>query len=235
MNIVMEEEEDVQPEVAPDVQLNSIQDSVVSDPTRSCYICEIICIVFWLYHNHSDVLTAIANTFMCDGVGQSPEMLQKGLYKKYKNEFQGLLRSAHVAPLFVEVKFSADMYMDYLRQQRICSCAYLSKSASGLKSVVLFHFFRLQNRTGYPDTFKMSLNNLLRGFFEYWLIGRLQWFLLMRETNDSVFAHSFLLTTLNLGCRVNNTTIIRLHDMSWSSSFDCYHIVFEHSKTDQTG
>jgi hypothetical protein len=62
-----------------------------------------------------------------------------------------------------------------------------------------------------------------------------KWFLLDRETNDGVFAHCFLLLTWNLGCRVNNTTIIRLQDITWANCFDCFHMLFAHSKTDPTG
>jgi hypothetical protein len=61
------------------------------------------------------------------------------------------------------------------------------------------------------------------------------WFLTCRETNDGVFAHAFLLLTWNLGCRVNNTTIIKFEDVSWSHCFDCFQILFAHSKTDPTG
>jgi hypothetical protein len=61
------------------------------------------------------------------------------------------------------------------------------------------------------------------------------WLLLDRQTNDGVFAHCFLLLTWNLGCRVNNTTIIKFQDISWSHCFDCFQILFAHSKTDQTG
>jgi hypothetical protein len=62
-----------------------------------------------------------------------------------------------------------------------------------------------------------------------------KWLLVDRETNDGVFAHCFLLLTWNLGCRVNNTMIIKFKDISWSHSFDCFHILFAHSKTNQTG
>jgi hypothetical protein len=61
------------------------------------------------------------------------------------------------------------------------------------------------------------------------------WFLMDRETNDGVFAHCFLLLTWNLGCRVNNMTIVRLQDITWANCFDCFHINFAHSKTDQYG
>jgi hypothetical protein len=41
--------------------------------------------------------------------------------------------------------------------------------------------------------------------------------------------------TWNLGCRVNNTTIIKFRDISWAHNFDCFQVLFAHSKTDQTG
>jgi hypothetical protein len=62
-----------------------------------------------------------------------------------------------------------------------------------------------------------------------------RWMLMDRETNDGVFAHCFMILTWNLGCRVNNTTNIRLQDITWSHCFDCFHILFSHSKTDPTG
>jgi hypothetical protein len=41
--------------------------------------------------------------------------------------------------------------------------------------------------------------------------------------------------TWNLGCRVNNTVGIKFKDMSWSHCFDCFSILFAHTKTDPTG
>jgi hypothetical protein len=61
-----------------------------------------------------------------------------------------------------------------------------------------------------------------------------KWLLVERETNDGVFAHCFLLLTWNLGCRVNNTMIIKFKNISWLHSFDCFHILFAHFKTNQT-
>jgi hypothetical protein len=67
------------------------------------------------------------------------------------------------------------------------------------------------------------------------LVELCKWFLQLRETNDGVFAHCFLLLTWNLGCRVNNTINIKFQDIAWSKMFDCFQIHFAHSKTDQTG
>jgi hypothetical protein len=61
------------------------------------------------------------------------------------------------------------------------------------------------------------------------------WFLCMRETNDGVFAHTFLILTWNLGCRVNNTVNIQFKDLNWSHHFDCFQVHFAHSKTDPQG
>jgi hypothetical protein len=57
----------------------------------------------------------------------------------------------------------------------------------------------------------------------------------MRETSDGVFAHLFLLVTWNLGCHVHNTMNIKFHDINWSHCFECFQIVFAHTKTDPTG
>jgi hypothetical protein len=56
------------------------------------------------------------------------------------------------------------------------------------------------------------------------------------ETFYIVFLSTvFLLLTWYLGCRVNNTIIIWLKDITWANCFDCFHILIAHSKTDPTG
>lgn len=61
-----------------------------------------------------------------------------------------------------------------------------------------------------------------------------KWFL-DRGTPDGHFAHAFLVMTWNLACRINNTKSIKVSDICWSTHFDCFHVFFAHSKTDQTG
>jgi hypothetical protein len=56
----------------------------------------------------------------------------------------------------------------------------------------------------------------------------------MRETSDGVFEHCFLSISWNLGCRVNNAVHIKLRDIGWANSFDCFQILFAHTKTDPT-
>ena len=55
--------------------------------------------------------------------------------------------------------------MEYIMSRRntISGC-YLSKSAYGNLRAALFHIFRLHNRLGFPDAFRLELGNLYRGF-----------------------------------------------------------------------
>jgi hypothetical protein len=62
----------------------------------------------------------------------------------------------------------------------------------------------------------------------------LKWFLEW-NTTDGVFAYCYLLLTWHLMCRSENTALIRLSNISWSTSFDSFQIFFSHTKTDQTG
>ena len=59
--------------------------------------------------------------------------------------------------------------------------------------------------------------------------------LLNMGTTGGIFAHCYLLLTWNLACRSNNTANIKFSDIVWSTSFDSFHILFRHSKTDQKG
>jgi hypothetical protein len=129
--------------------------------------------------------------------------------------------------------------------------------------------FRLHNRVGFNDTFRLELTNQYKGLFREMarrandatveegsvagtvavfsrtdeskeplstdLLKAISGWLLAYNTCDGVFAQCFLLLTWNLACRSNNTACIKLSDMVWSTSFDCFHIFFAHSKTDQTG
>lgn len=59
--------------------------------------------------------------------------------------------------------------------------------------------------------------------------------LLSMGTHRGIFAHLYLVLTWNLACRSNNTMNIKLGDIIWSTSFDSFHILFRHSKTDPMG
>jgi hypothetical protein len=59
----------------------------------------------------------------------------------------------------------------------------------------------------------------------------LEWFLAY-GTVDGVFAHTYLVLTWNLACRVGNTSRILFCDITWSNTFDSFSVAFSQSKTD---
>jgi hypothetical protein len=62
------------------------------------------------------------------------------------------------------------------------------------------------------------------------LQGFLDW-----NTTAGCFSYTYLLLTWCLMCRSENTALIKLRDIVWSTSFDSFQIFFSHTKTDQTG
>jgi len=59
--------------------------------------------------------------------------------------------------------------------------------------------------------------------------------LLEYGTAKGLFVHCFLTLMWNLACRLQNTSLIKFKDISWSRYFDAYQVFFEHSKIDQLG
>ena len=56
--------------------------------------------------------------------------------------------------------------MEYIMSCRnALNGCYISKSAYGNLRAALFHIFRLHNRLGFPDAFRLELGNLYHGFF----------------------------------------------------------------------
>ena len=57
-------------------------------------------------------------------------------------------------------------YMSYVVSRRHQGHGgYLSKSAYGSIRATLFHLFRLHNRSGFSDSFRLELGNLFKGFY----------------------------------------------------------------------
>ena len=67
------------------------------------------------------------------------------------------------------------------------------------------------------------------------LYKRICGWLLKCGTTDGLFTHCFLTLTWNLACQSQNTSLVKLRDIIWSTCFDAFQVFFEHSKTDQLG
>ncbi len=157
-----------------------------------------------------------------------------------------------------------DGYMKSLVSLRHLGCGgYSSKSSYGSKHAALYHLFRAHNQTGMPPEFCNQLAVLYHGFYhtlaqhhpihaainnhEVVHSGKGKaamsialykaicgWFL-DYGTTDGLFTHCFLTLTWNLACRSNNTLLIKVKNIVWSSCFDSFQVYFQHSKTDQLG
>jgi hypothetical protein len=151
----------------PDVLLTSIRDGVVSDRTRLCYVNEIFSFLLWLRLNEPSALTTYGLSTLDTYVINSPlNATNKQIFSKNKVSFGNVLRECSTAAVLELDVLSPDIYMNYCRSLRNKkSRLYLGMSTIGVKRLALFHLYRLHNGAGYPEKFKLGLNNLFRGFF----------------------------------------------------------------------
>jgi hypothetical protein len=247
------------------VTIDTIRDSIVSERTNRSYVGDLTAFLKWVVHNENGWLTEHGRTRLAEAeVRREDETLRHHRTRKII-EMKALLRDSFDHPVVQVSEITASRYMDFvLSITGKGNIRYLSKSAYGNKRSALFHLFRLHNRVGYNDSFKVELTNLFRGFYRTITQYRpppnpdnnnndekgkeqgkepmsielykavLGW-LLDYGTSDGVFADCYLVLTWNLACRARNTGNIRFRDISWSSSFDSYAISFAHTKTDQLG
>jgi hypothetical protein len=106
---------------------------------------------------------SILNTY----VAESPiNASNKQLFTKHRVSFSNVLRDCTTSAVIELEVLSPEIYMNYCRSLRNKkSRLYLGKSTIGVKRSALFHLYRLHNGAGYPEKFKLGLNNLFRGFF----------------------------------------------------------------------
>ena len=248
------------------ITLDSVRDGVVGRGTLGSYIGDIVSFLLWLKNNEVAWLTEYGISRLRNVVRQRVGERVRIRNRRVKLQVKALLREAELAPLVHLDAITAERFMQYVMSLRHTrNGGYLSKSAYGNKRSALFHLFRAHNKVGFPESFRLRLGNLYRGFFRELQQHRggataqtnqarqrgahkegkdamsvglyralCEWFL-QYGTVDGVFAYCFLVLTWNLACRSNNAAIILFNQISWASSFDCFEVFFEHTKTDQTG
>ena len=83
-----------------------------------------------------------------------------------RRQLEALLRRAEERPLVQVDVITPEGYIEYLMGLRHPRHGgRLGKSAYGSKQSALFHLFRLHNRRGFPEDFRLHLGNLFRGFY----------------------------------------------------------------------
>jgi hypothetical protein len=236
------------------VSLRTIRDNIISPKTLRAYTSDLVQFLQWVHTNENHWLTEHGNEELTAlYVQQEHENARQHRTRKQRG-VATLLRNAYQEPIVHLERIVPSQYMNYLLTLRRDN-HFLSKSAYGSKRAALFHLFRLHNRVGFQDGFKIELSNLLKGLFRQVASRRnvinnngegkelmsieLYKFLcetfLKYGTMDGIFAHCYLVLSWNLACRCNNTARITFADIRWSHSFDSFSISFSQSKTDQLG
>ena len=148
------------------ITLQTIRDGVVGDSTRETYYGDIINFLKWTAEHHRDWLTARGRQLIPHIFLERPNEGIRDRSKRIRRQFIALLRQAETHPLLNVAAVTPDGYMEYLvglRHPR--HGGLLGKSAYGNKRSSLFHLFRLHNKRGFPEEFRLQLGNLFKGFF----------------------------------------------------------------------
>lgn len=90
----------------------------------------------------------------------------KLLFRTNKEAYLHYLRTAEDNYIIRPKKIKALLFMDYLRQLRNTRTnAYLSRLGYGNRRAALIHLYRLHNKVGYSEEFRVELGNLFKGFY----------------------------------------------------------------------
>jgi hypothetical protein len=137
----------------PDALLTSIQDGVVAERTRMCYVSKIFCFLYWCCLNAPNVLTVYGeSTIMAYVLGCPVDCKVQQIFSRNKQEFDDVLHEARTENVFNEEILTPELYMDYCRG--LCNnktLLHLGKSTIGVKCSAIFHLFPLQNGAGYSE------------------------------------------------------------------------------------
>ena len=148
------------------ITLQSIRDGVVGASMRGSYIGELVTFLSWVASEKREWLTAYGRRVVSRVVDRREGERIRQHSTRARRQLGALLRRAEDKPLLVLDNVSPDGYMEYLMDIRHPRHGgRLSKSAYGSKRSALFHLFRLHNRRGFPEEFRLQLGNLFRGFY----------------------------------------------------------------------
>lgn len=245
------------------VTIANIRDGIISNKTSQSYLGDITHFLKWVISNEADWLTDYGKTALADVFVQREDETPRVFRARSVLQLKNLLRDSFDTNIVHIDAITPTRYMDYiLTLTGRGGNRHLTQSAYSNKRSALYHLYRLHNRIGFRERFRTELGNLYKGFFRTLtqhrhVYGQMEnnnrsthvgkeamsvelfkclcgW-LLSYGTIDGVFANTYLILTWNLACRASNTANIRFKDISWSTCFDSFSIIFEHSKTDQLG
>ena len=148
------------------ITLDSVRDGVVGQGTLGSYIGDIVAFLLWTNEHETEWLTHYGKGRLRNITRQRPGEAVRQRNKRVKLQVRALLREAENNPLIHLEAITAERFMNYVMSLRqIQNGGYLSKSAYGNKRSALFHLYRAHNKLGFPESFRLRLGNLYRGFF----------------------------------------------------------------------
>ena len=161
-------------EATNEITLDAVQDGVVSNNTKRHYMSDNIKFLRWCKENHPDWLNATASEELDFIWFRRQGERQRDYNTRTRREIQALLRNASEQPVVVLDSITPLGFMEYVMGRRrvlnnnntgATQGGYLSKSAYSNIRAALFHLFRLHNKSGFPEQFRLELGNLYRGFY----------------------------------------------------------------------
>ena len=236
----------------PEKVMNSLKHGCVADSSLRSYNLSLVTFITYIYKFDKQLLQnswiRAINSFTY-GVQD-----EKKLRQKMKRTIKQLLVKADEScpPINLQ-EYSAKHFIKYLISLRSAKGERLSSSSYSNKRSALFHMFRMY-AVKQSAQFDLELTTMFKGLkrqlakekqhgkgkiqtgkspIPYALFRRINYYYLLENSTEAIFARAFLCVTWNLVCRASNTVTIHLHHLSWSD--DCLCIYFAQMKNDQTG
>lgn len=144
--------------------LQSIQDNIISPSTLKSYIGDLIQLFVWVQRNENHWLTRYGNDKLAELFVQQENERDVQHRVRRSNGMANLLRMSYTEPIVHLDQIVPATYMQFLLSLTRNN-SYLSKSSYGCKRAALFHLFRLHNRTGFHEAFRLELGNLFKGLY----------------------------------------------------------------------
>jgi hypothetical protein len=147
--------------------LATLRDNIVSENTNKAYVGDIAYLLCWILKKEPAWLTEYGLEKLSFIFLQQEKETGRKFRSRQLIEIKKILREANTNPVVHLSAISATRFMEYIfdLENKKRPNKYLSKSSYGNQRSSLFHLFRMHNRKGYSDDFKVELGCLFKSFF----------------------------------------------------------------------
>jgi hypothetical protein len=149
-----------------EITLSLIRDQIVSKRTYRSYLGDLQHLLSWIERNRNSWLTDYGRTKLAEIATRLEDESVRKFRARKLTQLKTLLREGYEKNVVHLDAIKPSCYVDYvLTLTGKGNSRYLSKSAYGNKRSSLFHLFRVQNRSGFPESFHVELTNLFKGLY----------------------------------------------------------------------